>query len=76
MGSKTVILIGQDLAMTGNHTHADGTFKDKMDEIDINSGEYFEVESVDGGKVLTRDDLIDIGNGLKPIRKMGCDYAC
>lgn len=57
MGSKTVILIGQDLAMTGNHTHADGTFKDKMDEIDINSGEYFEVESVDGGKVLTRDDF-------------------
>lgn len=43
--------------MTGNHTHADGTFKDKMDEIDINSGEYFEVESVDGGKVLTRDDF-------------------
>lgn len=57
MGSRTVILIGQDLAMTGNRTHADGTFKDKMDEIDINSGQYFEVESIDGGKVLTRDDF-------------------
>lgn len=57
MGSKTIILVGQDLAMTGNKTHADGTFKEKMDTIDINSGEYFEVESVDGGKVLTRMDF-------------------
>lgn len=57
MGAKTVILMGQDLAMTGNRTHADGTFQDKMDEIDKNSLEYFEVESVDGGKVLTRDDF-------------------
>lgn len=57
MGAKTIILVGQDLAMTGNRTHADGTFKDKMDEIDVNSGSYFEVESIDGGKVLTRDDF-------------------
>lgn len=57
MGAKTVILIGQDLAMTGNKTHADGTFKEKMDEIDINSKEYFEVEAVGGGKVLTRADF-------------------
>lgn len=57
MGAKTVILVGQDLAMTDNRTHADGTFQEKMDEIDIESGEYFEVEAVDGGKVLTRGDL-------------------
>lgn len=57
MGSHTVILVGQDLAMTGNKTHADGTFQDKMDTIDAESDEYFEVESVDGGKVLTRSDL-------------------
>lgn len=57
MGARTVILIGQDLAMTENRTHADGTFKEKMDEIDANSGEYFEVESIDGGKVLTRADF-------------------
>lgn len=57
MGAKTVILVGQDLAMTGNRTHADGTFKDKMDEIDVNSDNYFEVESIDGGKILTRDDF-------------------
>lgn len=57
MGSKTIILIGQDLAMTGNRTHADGTFKEKMDEIDAESEEYFEIESIDGGKVLTRADF-------------------
>ncbi len=57
MGAKTVILVGQDLAMTGNKTHADGTFKEKMDDIDVNSGEYFEVEAVGGGKVLTRGDF-------------------
>ena len=57
MGSKTIILIGQDLALTDNKTHADGTFEDKMKEIDMNQGEYFEVESVDGGKVFTRFDF-------------------
>lgn len=57
MGSKTIVLIGQDLALTDNKTHADGTFEDKMKEIDMNQGEYFEVESVDGGKVFTRLDF-------------------
>lgn len=57
MGSETIILVGQDLAMTGNKSHADGTFQDKMDSIDVNSGEYFEIESIDGGKVFTRLDL-------------------
>lgn len=57
MGAKTVILVGQDLALTGNKTHADGTFQDTMDEIDVNNKEYFEVEAVDGGKVLTRGDF-------------------
>lgn len=57
MGAKTVILVGQDLAMTGNRTHADGTFQDHMDQIDAESGEYFEVEAIDGGKVLTRVDF-------------------
>lgn len=57
MGTRTVILVGQDLAMTGNRTHADGTFQEKMDQIDADSGEYFEVESIDGGEVLTRADF-------------------
>ena len=57
MGAKNVILVGQDLAMTGNRTHADGTFQDKMDCIDTDSGEYFEIDAVSGGKVLTRADF-------------------
>lgn len=57
MGAKTIILIGQDLAMTGNKTHADGTFQDKMDEIDLHNGGYFEVDAVGGGKIWTRDDF-------------------
>lgn len=36
-GFSTIILVGQDLALTGNKTHADGTFKEKMDEIDTKS---------------------------------------
>lgn len=57
MGTETVILVGQDLALTENRTHADGTFQEKMDEIDVEDPQYFEVESVDGGKVLTRVDF-------------------
>ena len=54
MGAKTIILIGQDLAYTDNKTHADGTFKDKMDKIDTSSeNNYIEVESIDGGNVKT-----------------------
>lgn len=33
-GFETVILVGQDLALTGNKSHADGTFKEKMPEED------------------------------------------
>lgn len=57
IGAKNIILIGQDLAMTGNKTHADGTFMSKMDDIDVTSASYFEVEDIYGGKVLTRGDF-------------------
>lgn len=57
MGSEIIILIGQDLALTGNKTHADGTFQDKMEEIDVKNSDYFEVDAVGGGKVLTRSDF-------------------
>lgn len=33
-GFETVIMVGQDLALTGNKTHADGTFKEHMPEED------------------------------------------
>ena len=59
MGSKTIILMGQDLALTGNKTHADGTFHEKMEEISVdkNSEFYPQVEAVGGGTVTTRADL-------------------
>lgn len=31
LGFRTIIFVGQDLALTGNKTHADGTFKEIMD---------------------------------------------
>lgn len=34
LGFSRIILVGQDLAFTGNRTHADGTFKEIMDEVD------------------------------------------
>lgn len=34
VGFQRVILVGQDLALTGNKTHADGTFQEKMGEMD------------------------------------------
>lgn len=34
IGIDTIILVGQDLALTGNKTHADGTFQEKMETID------------------------------------------
>lgn len=57
MGARTVILVGQDLALTGNKGHVDGAFRDEKIEIDMESGEYLEVDAVDGGKVITRLDL-------------------
>lgn len=57
MGAKMIILVGQDLALTGNKVHVDGAFKNEKCEIDMKSGDYLEVESVDGGKVVTRIDF-------------------
>lgn len=57
MGAKTLILVGQDLALTGNKIHVDGAFKDEKCDIDLESGIYMEVEAVGGGKVITRNDF-------------------
>lgn len=57
MGAKTIILVGQDLALAGNKVHADGAFKDEKVKIDMDSGEYLEVEAIDGGTVVTRIDF-------------------
>ena len=55
LGFSTIILVGQDLAMTGNKTHADGTFKEKMDEID--TSRCLMVEGNCEEKVPTRGDF-------------------
>ena len=51
IGSKRIILVGQDLAMKDNKTHAEDSEK-------INEAEYEEVEGIDGGKVLSRWDWL------------------
>lgn len=55
MGYSNIILVGQDLALTNNKTHADGTFRDKMETIDTDK--YKKVDGYYGDKVPTRGDL-------------------
>ncbi len=54
LGFKNIILIGQDLAYSGNVTHAGGTVKNIPGDKD---GRKL-VESVDGGKIWTRYDWL------------------
>lgn len=54
LGFKNIVLIGQDLAYSGNVTHAGGTVKNIPGDKD---GRKL-VESVDGGKVWTRYDWL------------------
>ncbi|MEY8519214.1 6-hydroxymethylpterin diphosphokinase MptE-like protein [Lachnospiraceae bacterium 29-84] len=55
LGFSRIILVGQDLALTGNKTHADGTFQEKMEEID--TSRYLMVEGNCEEKVPTRGDF-------------------
>lgn len=55
IGLKRIILVGQDLALTGNKTHADGTFQEKMDELDTSG--YIKVEGNCEEEVPTRRDF-------------------
>ena len=52
-GFKRIIMIGQDLAMTDNKRHVG----EEAVNIDKDNGNCIEVESFDGGKVVTRHDL-------------------
>lgn len=52
-GIKNIILIGQDLALTDNKKYAGG----QCTEISDNNGNYIMVDSIEGGTVLTRQDL-------------------
>ncbi|MBD5136055.1 MAG: motility associated factor glycosyltransferase family protein [Lachnospiraceae bacterium] len=59
LGFKTIILVGQDLAYTGNKKHTtdaydlDNTFIKEMDESD----DYELVDAIDGGKVWTKGNM-------------------
>lgn len=55
IGLKTIILVGQDLALTGNKTHADGTFEEKMHEVDTKDCQWIEGNYEE--KVPTRTDF-------------------
>ncbi len=54
LGFKNIVLIGQDLAYSGNITHAGGTVKNIPGDKD---GREL-VEGIDGGKVWTRYDWL------------------
>lgn len=55
IGIETVILVGQDLAYTGNKSYADGTFQEKIEEVDTSY--FMMVEGNYEEKVPTRTDL-------------------
>lgn len=55
IGLTRIILVGQDLAFTGNKSHADGTFREKMQEEDTKN--YIMVEGNVEEKVPTRGDF-------------------
>ena len=55
LGFNTVIMVGQDLAYTGNKSHADGTFREKMEEED--TAQYLMVPGNYEEKVPTLPNL-------------------
>ena len=55
IGIDTIILVGQDLALTGNKTHSDGTFQEKMETIDTSHS--IMVPGNIEKEVPTRDDF-------------------
>lgn len=67
IGMTRIILVGQDLAYTNNRTHADGTFSDKMEE--VNTRGMYMVEGNCEEKVPIAEDLkqfLDWYNNIIP----------
>ncbi len=56
LGFDTIILMGQDCGFPDNKMHAADAFEDEEDA-DENDEQYFYVDGIDGGKVLTRVDM-------------------
>lgn len=55
IGIDTIILVGQDLAFTDNKSHADGTFCEKMEQVD--TSRFIMVDGNYEEKVPTRSDF-------------------
>lgn len=55
LGFRKIILVGQDLAYTGMKKHASDAYG-KGEELDSNR-KYYEVEDINGGKVLTECNM-------------------
>ncbi len=67
IGITRIILVGQDLAYTNNRTHADGTFSEKMQE--VNTHGMYMVEGNCEEKVPIAEDLkkfLDWYNNIIP----------
>lgn len=56
-GCNPIILVGQDLAYTNMKSHADGTFQDKMEDVDTRKRTYIEIEDIYGNTTLTTYDF-------------------
>ncbi len=57
MGAKTIILVGQDLALTGEKEHAEGTFRNDWKR-NLTDAKYPLIEGVDGKMVPTLPNFI------------------
>ena len=58
MNASEIIFVGQDLALTNNKTHADGTFQEKMNILSVvERQDTFLVDGIKGNKVYTRADF-------------------
>lgn len=56
-GCDPIILVGQDLAYTNMKSHADGTFRDKMQDVNTSERRYIEIEDIHGNTTLTTADF-------------------
>lgn len=56
-GCNPIILVGQDLAYTNMKSHADGTFRDKMQDVNMSERVYIEIEDIYGNTTLTTGDF-------------------
>lgn len=61
LGAKNIDLLGLDLAFPGGHSHASGTMD--LEEIDTNDLPL--IDSVDGGKVASKQEFIFYKNELE-----------